>query len=566
MEFATELSSPSQNLVLNFQLLSELYDEGKKEVKVIKDKERQSKEIKNLPVSGLFVSSPDNILFNETNKKKFSLEFTSKLARRSFFNYNKEAVKKKVYPGVKEMIEDTLRMQSNSITLREKFDEIFKSVALYQLDKHNTPLKVSEEANYLMTMYQLYNKEKAELVPLKYPITRLVLAHLYWKALKLSGAIAMLKEKDIIDVEDYVEAIKFVELLNNDMTEFEKDLIKEPYELFKDYVATLALDKDNSCFISLHELKKNKFINGNGNLANKIKDFVALVSSYDKDDVYSGDDKGITYIKIVKSPTIGISFKECSGDKETRSKNSSNGFTYSEITFKDLADMLKGDYAYSPFKFINGIRTKSNVEGSIKWIALDVDKSIFTDLQMHEILKEFNHHIVRTSDKSNAYKFRVLLELDSYVKLDDIQYKSFISSISEYLSIDADILPRSQIYFSYKDRDILSVTNKTALEVRDHLINAYEKNYERVDISTYSTSQKQALLQDLQGTFNYAFEAKDGEGSISLIRAARHAKDLGMSKDEVLNLMKEINSYWSIPMDRVRFENTILNQIKNWEF
>ena len=464
------------------------------------------------------------------------------------------------------MIEDTLRMQSNSITLREKFDEIFKSVALYQLDKHNTPLKVSEEANYLMTMYQLYNKEKAELVPLKYPITRLVLAHLYWKALKLSGAIAMLKEKDIIDVEDYVEAIKFVELLNNDMTEFEKDLIKEPYELFKDYVATLALDKDNSCFISLHELKKNKFINGNGNLANKIKDFVALVSSYDKDDVYSGDDKGITYIKIVKSPTIGISFKECSGDKETRSKNSSNGFTYSEITFKDLADMLKGDYAYSPFKFINGIRTKSNVEGSIKWIALDVDKSLFTDLQMHEILKEFNHHIVRTSDKSNAYKFRVLLELDSYVKLDDIQYKSFISSISEYLSIDADILPRSQIYFSYKDRDILSVTNKTALEVRDHLINAYEKNYERVDISTYSTSQKQALLQDLQGTFNYAFEAKDGEGSISLIRAARHAKDLGMNKDEILNLMEEINSYWSIPMDRVRFENTILNQVKNWKF
>lgn len=566
-EFATELSSPSQNLVLNFQLLSELYDEGKKEVKVIKDKERQSKEIKNLPVSGLFVSSPDNIIFNETNKKKFRIEFTSKLARRSFFNYNKEDdTEKIVYNEVKDMIEDQIAKQNASLNLRNKYNDIFYSVALYQLSKNNVPLKVSEETDYLMTLYRLYNKENSDKVDTRYPISKLVLAHLYWKALKLSGAIAMLKEKDVIDVEDYVEAIRFVELLNLDMTEFEKDLNKQPYELFKNYANKLPLDKDNSCYVSIHELAKNNFLTASGNITTKIKDFVAFVSSCDLENVYTAEEKGITFTKIIKSPTMGISFKECSGDKDTRAKNSSNGFSYSEITFKDLADMLKGDYAYSPFKFINGIRTKTNVEGSIKWIALDVDKSIFTDKQMHEILKEFNHHIVRTSDKSNAYKFRVLLELDSYVKLDDIQYKSFISSISEYLSIDADILPRSQIYFSYKDRDILSVTNQEPLEVRDHLINAYEKNYERVNISAYSTSQKQALLQDLQGTFNYAFEAKDGEGSVSLIRAARHAKDLGMSKDEVLNLMEEINSYWSIPMDRKRFENTILNQIKNWEF
>ena len=62
-----------------------MYDEGSKEVKVLKARENQSKEVKNLPVSALFIGSQDNLLYDETIKHKFKTEFTSKLARRSFF-------------------------------------------------------------------------------------------------------------------------------------------------------------------------------------------------------------------------------------------------------------------------------------------------------------------------------------------------------------------------------------------------------------------------------------------------------------------------------------------------
>ena len=72
------------------------------------------------------------------------------------------------------------------------------------------------------------------------------------------------------------------------------------------------------------------------------------------------------------------------------------------------------------------------------------------------------------------------------------------------------------------------------------------------------------MLSSPFDTFRYAFEASQGEGSISLIRAAKHAKDLGMDKEGILNLMEEINSYWDEPMERHRFENTVLNQIRNW--
>ncbi|WP_338438966.1 hypothetical protein CVIC9261_06335 [Campylobacter vicugnae] len=44
-EFGAELLT-SPTIIANLQLLAELYDEGKKEVKVLKDKEKQSDEIK----------------------------------------------------------------------------------------------------------------------------------------------------------------------------------------------------------------------------------------------------------------------------------------------------------------------------------------------------------------------------------------------------------------------------------------------------------------------------------------------------------------------------------------
>jgi hypothetical protein len=53
---------------------------------------------------------------------------------------------------------------------------------------------------------------------------------------------------------------------------------------------------------------------------------------------------------------------------------------------------------------------------------------------------------------------------------------------------------------------------------------------------------------------------------VSLYRAAKHAKDLGMNKEEVINLIRDINSYWVRPMDITRLENTLVKQIEEWSF
>ena len=79
--------------------------------------------------------------------------------------------------------------------------------------------------------------------------------------------------------------------------------------------------------------------------------------------------------------------------------------------------------------------------------------------------------------------------------------------------------------------------------------------------SKMSTKQQQALLDDPLETFQYCFDAKFGEGSRSMIRMAYHAKDLGAGKEKVIDLLNEVQDYWTHPMPDERFEATILAQI-----
>ena len=185
---------------------------------------------------------------------------------------------------------------------------------------------------------------------------------------------------------------------------------------------------------------------------------------------------------------------------------------------------------------------------------------------VHEFLKEFNHHIVRTSDANNAHKYRVLLELDSLVELSDIEYKGFIKAISDFLGLNADILPRSQIYYSYSDRNVLSVTNANPLEAREFLLIAkgLEDSNVYISPSDLTAEQKATQLENPQATFDFAFNAPQGKGSVALWRAARMAKELGMSNEDIINLVYEINSYWTYPMPEARLKSTIISQVMKW--
>ena len=559
-EIGAELSN-NINLTENIKVLAELYDEGSKEVKIVKARENQSKEVKNLPVSALFIGSQDNLLYDDAIKRKFKTEFTTKLARRSFLVFVNEDMYYTSFNSIEEMIKAEKEIEDNAIVNRNEVSDYIEDLTKSLIDYAGNTITIDEEVRDLFLLYKKYNEEVASTIDIQYPIAQLTRTHLQWKALKLAGALALIQESNIIELEHYKAAIEFVELINNDVTIFEKELVKEPYELFADYVRMYAINGEYT--INLHNLRKLGFIPMKGQSDTHLKELIKLVNSYDEQGTYTLKKDEILFKEFEKTDKVLLSYLPCTGTKQQRASKCKDGFQCDEILFKDLQELLEGDFAYSPFKFLNGVRGKDNIDSGCKWIVLDVDTSEITDEEAHILLSDLNHFIVRTSNKDNPNKFRVLIELDAEVNVPDIQWKSFISSIVTDLGIIADGLAKSQIFFSYSDRNVLCVLDGEPLQTKHHL-NAIAS----MDIKPISIPNKKvckSMLDSPFTTFEKAFEAKHGEGRRKLIWAVRFARELGCDKEYALNLIKMITSCWSKGFPEHDL-NVMLNQVSRWSF
>lgn len=538
-EVGTELAT-NPNMTDTIKLIAELYDEGSKEVKVLKARENQSQEIKNFPVSALFIGSQDNILYDDIIKHKFKTEFTSKLARRSFFIFVNKDVEEDTYASIEDMIKNEKEAEDKSIANRKAVSKFITELTTDLLNRRGTTLTVTEDVRDLFTLYKKYNEAVAATIDNQLPISKLTRTHLQWKALKLSGALALMECSSTIDLNHYRAAIEFVELINNDVGIFEKELVKEPYELFADYVRLYAVDGKYS--INLHNLRKLGFIPQKGQSNTHLKELIKLVNSYDSLGSYELYNDIITFKEIKKTKSILLSYLPCTGNKQQRAIKCSTGFQCQSIVFSDLQNMLEGDYAYSPFKFKNGVRGKENIISGCKWIVLDIDTSESTDEETHLLLSDINHYVVRTSNKDNAEKYRVLIELDSEVNIPDTKWKSFIEVIANDLGLVADGLPKSQIFFSYSGRNVLSTLDAEPLVVKPYLdlISSIEITPKKLP----SKSSCKTMLNDPFITFDPAFNAKDGEGRRKLIWACRYARELGADREYCKNLLDQITDYW----------------------
>ena len=330
-----------------------------------------------------------------------------------------------------------------------------------------------------------------------------------------------------------------------------------------------------------------------------MSELVKLAASYDKRGIYTVCDEGVCFERQQLTDVINISYlpidntelfkalarnasKDELDDIKRRIANQTTyGYDNYDTSFEELAEMLQGDFAYTPFKLRDasdklakydkdkhknakgGVRGKENIVGGCKWIVLDVDDSTLTAEEVHFMLSDINHHISLTSNGSNHKKFRILLELDSVVDIADVQWKHFIGLISEHIAVKADPLPKAQIFFSYADRQIWSTTSAEPLPAKNFIIDSAElvAKKERVK-KEINPAQRKAALNDPLTTFHYAYEAADGEGSRSLIRAALHAKDLGADEQTVIQLMHDINDYWAYSMPAERFSRTILTYVE----
>jgi len=574
-EFADELAY-NQDMLSNIKVLSETFDLGDKEAKYTKGAEFRSNAISGQPVSALFVGSPGHLLYDEPTKKKFNVAFMSKLARRSFFCYTPEVLPEPSFDSISEMLDYQKGIQNTAYEARGAMEDAVTAIANYGIKTLGMDIETSPEVFELFEIYKRYNSEVVTRLSNQESTYALIRRHLQWKALKLAGAFALLDQKDVILEDHYIQAIQFCELLDEDMELFEKDLNKSSHELFSDYIRT-QLVEDGKAEVTVHDIKKLGFVPSVSKP--KLQELVQLCAGYDPNGIYSviNDGGAIEYEPVIKTEVLGISFKPINITALDRAieNNDANairdakyniaatalyGFEVEDTTFAELGDLLQGSYAYSPFKYADGKRGKANILGGTKWLVLDVDEAPMSAEEAHFMLNDVNHHIALSSDPSNEYKYRILIELDSVVDINAVEWKHFYLGIAEELALKVDILPQSQIFFSYEGRKVYSQLEAEPLTTRDFVMQAKEKAITKEQNNKTTNAQKKALLNDPLETFNFAYEAPMGQGSRSLIRAAYYAIDLGATKEETLNLMEAINNYWQLPMEASRFEK-ILTQV-----
>lgn len=274
-EIGSELAS-NKDLSENIVALAIGYDSGEIPPKLLKDDTNQVEGIKNLPYSALMFGSPANIIYDDAVKRKFVEEFSTKISRRVFFSFVKEEPKRLLFKTVQESRQHAKQERIETAQASKELSPWFTS--LVSATSHK-PLKVSEEVEELFSDYHGYNEWLSDTMAKTLPMSKLHRQHLQWKSLKLAGALAILENEDSISKTHMIEAIRFSEYFSKDLEAFEVELDKEPYELFADYMKSIA--SNGYCNISVHRLRKLGYIKGTGAAQPKMLELIDLAKSYD---------------------------------------------------------------------------------------------------------------------------------------------------------------------------------------------------------------------------------------------------------------------------------------------
>ena len=352
-----------------------------------------------------------------------------------------------------------------------------------------------------------------------------------------------------------------------------------------------------------------QFITGTSGAEGKLRELCVLLNDYSKEGIYNIDGSILKYEKTVSTETVGVSLlpidtsaiQKAYKDKKSKaiitdlkqrlSWEAVYGYDFVEtdpegnpLKFEDYKYLLEDDYAYTPFKLkdkttavydsdkhpdaTGGIRGRENVNSGTGWVVLDVDSSVITDEEAHLLLEGINHHVARTSDPDNAFKFRVLVEMDMIVNLDSISWKHFIKMVGEELGLNIDPVAQSQIFYSYKGRTILSEVSGEPMAVKNIVVKALAEKDNTVAPKAIPKATQKTMLDNPMSTFDFAFNHPTETGvSSKMVQAAYYSKDLGGDREYVIELMNKIQKYVDFPLDEERFNSTIILPIATrWVF
>ena len=564
-EFISDYEVKSQYVNPLLTTISEIYDVGNKQQKKIKSKEFEVKGLKGVFLSGLFTSS-FNVYGNTDIRTRLLKEFSSRLARRSSITFNIHRAKEEEINDLEQWLYEekskSRNVSKDSAIISQELTQVTTNRLVRQ---SNVCINLSEEALDYYLLYKLYCEKRAnEYNEVTNPITKLNIQNRFFQALKLSGALAITEGYQEIPESCMVKATQIIEIINEEVSLFERELNKQNYEVLIDYCRDLFNSKEG--IVTYHTLSKVGFVRETQSIETALGNMIKLCNSADNEGIYYIDSKNnqLVYSPLHNGELYGISYIDCKGaNKADRLKYLSTPLKYISVEFRRLLGLLNGDFIYSPFEFKDGIRNKDNLINTTNLIVFDVDDANISYKELHEVLKDsVNHIIATTSDKNNIYKYRVVIPLNHRVSIQPKYWNKVLRMVSSDFLLDTkfDNLSQVQIYYSYKDSEILYTDDKDYLDIKNYILTAMQEIPK-----PKSPKEKEKMLNNNRDTFWYAYESSSGNRNLMMIRALNHAYDLGASAEQAVDLLHDINNYIEEPLSEEELVNNIYPHLnKKW--
>lgn len=531
----------------NMTLIAELFDNGHKKSKPLKDREAQSEEVHGMGMNALFIGSEHGILEDPLVLKDMEDEFMSKFARRCYFYYPDVTYKVsdvEDFDDIMKEIESEEKIENDYI---KDLNKIAVKIANKYLTSDINIVNVPDSIKRISNAYEVYCKEMAKSISNEQ--LQLEQHHRHWKVLKLAGVYAIFNGHEEIMKSDYKEAIACAERTKGDMEKFMLKAKREKYEVLAEYFINGGEP------IGIHDMVKRGWIKKKINLKDMIINANSMLGNKG---LLEEIEDTVRYTEFETRELFGASYKVLEKDmpKEKRKFNIDYGYKYKEVEFEELQKLLTKDCAYTPFKFktkeegaiynkekhpnaIKGIKGRENIISGASFVVLDIDD---TDMPWHEcsdMLADYRHIIAMTSDGMNIYKYRVIMPTDIIVKLDSQRWMAFIKKVGKHLNMNIDILAQSQVLYGYSNRNVLINIEGEDLEASELIKNLGEK---REPIKRLQNDKliNQAWI-DRREVFDFAYNVKSGNGlHTCLFTAMKKAWELGMNYDMNCLLLDDI--------------------------
>lgn len=212
---------------------------------------------------------------------------------------------------------------------------------------------------------------------------------------------------------------------------------------------------------------------------------------------------------------------------------------------------------FSPFNYLGYEQGTFNICSDAQFVVIDVDS---TSISIHERLIQLVDEgiqciLATTSDITNLYKYRVLIPLDRPV--DSTEYRSVVTGIRVnglIPDMDTASAKPAQKFYSYANSLVLSDMTQSPLVVDDYLVD--------IKLPEYRTTSPTADIAEVLHEFDSYQYATKGKRTKSLLSAAYTAMDMGLSYEQVEQVVNYVNSLFLIPKSQQELSRRVLQFIK----